>query len=165
MKALVLGTVLAIGASTAAQAQSFDASRQMDVFSPSALKATLAELGATTADQDGKPNISVQFDNGLQADAVLLACKDQATSTGCLGTSILVTYQTPNHVTAQDIINGINEYNFRQNFGRAYLDPNGTISVRLYVIGDGGISMENYRQMIGLFARSAKKLPDYIYGE
>tara|TARA_B100001179_G_C18576380_1_gene397726 strand:- start:659 stop:1153 length:495 start_codon:yes stop_codon:yes gene_type:complete len=163
MKVAALGALLAIGASTAANAQSFDPDRKLEVFTTSALKATLAELGAMTIDQPGKQNITVQFSNGLQADALLMACTDQSTSTGCRGTSILVNYTTPDDVTAEQVRSGINEYNYRQNFGRAYLDPNGKISVRFYLISDGGITMENYRQNIGLFEVSAAKLADYVY--
>lgn len=162
MKVGIFGALLAIGASTTVHAQTFDPERELEVFTLSALKATLAQLGANTVDQEGKPNITVEFSNGLNADAVLMACEDQATSTGCLGTSILVTYSTPASVSADQVREGINEYNYRQNFGRAYLDPNGQISVRFYVIADGGLSMENYRQYIGLFANSAAKLPDYV---
>ncbi len=164
MKAIILGTLLAVCASTAADAQSCNASTRIDTFTTSALRATLAELGATTEDRDGVQNMTVRFSNGLVADALLMACEDQATSTNCLGTSILASFATPKDATPEQVREGINEYNYRQNFGRAYVSPNGTIQVRLYVIADGGITMENYRQMIGLFARSAAKLPGYIAG-
>ena len=162
MKAFFLGSLLAICATTTAQAQSFDASRQLNTFTTSDLKATLAELGATTQDRDGVPNITVKFSNGLTADALLMACQDQDTSTNCLGTSILVTFDTPANTTPAQIRDGIDEYNYRKNFGRAYLDPEGKVSIRLYLIADGGITMENYRRQIGLFADSAAELPDYV---
>jgi hypothetical protein len=53
-------------------------------------------------------------------------------------------------------------YNYRKNFGRAYLAPDGRISVRLYLIADGGITMDHYRRQIGLCAISAQKLPGYV---
>ena len=161
-KAIILGAMLAICASTAAHSQSFDASRQLEFFTTDALKATLAELGATTQDHEGVANITVTFSNGLKGDALLMACRVPETSTDCMGTSILVTYTTPDSATTAQIRDGIDEYNYRKNFGRAYLDPEGKVQVRFYVIADGGITMGNYRQQIRLFARSAADLPDYI---
>ena len=163
MKAFLLGLALASVSVTAANAQSFDASRQMESFTKGALKATLAELGAQVEEKADMPNMTVVFSNGLKGDALLMACSDAETLTRCLGTSILVTYETPDDATPAQVRDGINEYNYRQNFGRAYLDPEGKISIRLYLIADGGMTMENYRQNIGLFALAVAKLPDYVY--
>ncbi|NCP18088.1 MAG: YbjN domain-containing protein [Erythrobacter sp.] len=163
MRAIFLGSALALCATTGAQAQSFAADRTLETFTPTALKATLAKIGAITQDQPDRPNITVTFENGLKADALLMACTDQETSTGCLGTSILVNYDTPTDVPMSQVLEGISEYNFRQNFGRAYIDPEGQISLRMYIIADGGITMENYMQQLGLFAASAAKFPGYVY--
>ena len=160
---MALALMLAAGlATTMAQAQTFQAERKLEQFSTGALKATLAELGATTTDQEGVPNIAVEFASGLKADALLMACQDEATSTGCLGTSILVTFARPEGTTGATIAAAINEYNYRQNFGRAYESPTGEISLRMYIIADGGITMENYRQQLGLFSISAAKFTEYV---
>lgn len=161
---MALSLMLAAGMATIAQAQSYDAERELDYFTTGALKATLAELDASTSDREGVPNISVEFDNGLKADALLMACDDQDTATNCLGTSILATFARPENVTGAQIAAAINEYNFRQNFGRAYESPQGEISLRMYIIADGGITMDNYRSQIGLFAVSAERFAGYLNG-
>ena len=162
MKTVILGAVLACGLVSAANAQ---AERPMTQFTRSALLSALSDIDAEVEEQSGKTNISVTFDNGLMADALLMACEDEQTSRNCLGTSILVTYQTPDDATPAKVREAINEYNYRQNFGRAYLDPDGTISLRMYIIADGGITMANYERQLALFSLSAAKLPDYVYDE
>ena len=161
---MALALMLAAGTATTAQAQSYDAERELDRFSRDALKATLAELGATATEREDMPNMAVEFDNGLKADALLMACEDQATSSNCLGTSILATFARPEGATGAQIAGAINEYNYRQNFGRAYESPQGEISLRMYIIADGGITMDNYRNQIGLFAVSAGKFVGYLNG-
>lgn len=160
MKTVIMGAVLASGLVSAANAQ---AERPMTQFTRSALLSALSGIDAETEEQSGKPNISVTFDNGLMADALLMACDDQEKSLNCLGTSILVTYATPDDATPAQVREAINEYNYRQNFGRAYLAPDGQINLRMYIIADGGITEENYKRQLALFSLSAAKLPDYIY--
>ena len=43
--------------------------------------------------------------------------------------------------------------------------PDGQITLRMYIIADGGITMANYKRQLALFSLSAAKLPDYVYGE
>ena len=157
----IAATLLGLG--TMANAQGYDGNRKLDHFTRSAFMATLDRIGATYEETDGARNITIKFENGLVADGLLLACEDEPTSTNCLGTSILVTFDTPEDVTHAKVVDAINEYNYRQNFGRAYLDPDGVITIRMYMIADGGITMGNYRRQLSLFALSAAKLPGYVY--
>ncbi len=153
---------MVLGLGTMASAQSYDGNRQLDHFTRSAFLATLGEIGATYEEIEGAPNIRIEFDNGLVADGLLMACEDQDTSTNCLGTSILVSFERPEGITDAQLADGINEYNYRQNFGRAYIDPDGEINLRMYMIADGRITMANYRNQLALFSASALKLPDYV---
>ncbi|MBB3032734.1 YbjN domain-containing protein [Alteriqipengyuania lutimaris] len=162
---IALALMFAAGSATMAQAQTYDADRQLDRFTRDAFKATLSELDATASDVDGEPNMSVEFANGLKADALLMACADQATSANCMGTSILATFTRPENATGAQIAAAINEYNYRQNFGRAYESPTGEISLRMYIIADGGITMENYGRQLGLFSASAERFIGYLNGE
>ena len=163
MKTSLLMAAMALGAGTMASAQSFDGSRTLDHFTRSALLATLDQIDATYEESEGSANITIEFSNGLVADGLLMACEDQDSSTSCLGTSILVSFETPEDKGEAEIVDAINEYNYRQNFGRAYIDPEGEITLRMYIIADGGITMENYRRQLSLFAYSAAKLPEYVY--
>jgi hypothetical protein len=72
-------------------------------------------------------------------DALLLACEDEQTKSRCYGSSILATFTAEDGTTTEQVMAAINTYNYSENFGRAYLDPEGTISVRMYIIADGGI--------------------------
>lgn len=163
MKPMILGIALALGASSVASAQAYNPDRELGHFTRSALKATLAEMGATTTDRDGQPNITVEFANGVKADAVLMACDDPDTSNNCLATSILATFSPPSDGNNATVREAINRYNQTQNFGRAYLSDTGTITLRTYIIADGGVSMSNYRSQMLLFAVSAKKFSEYLY--
>lgn len=163
MKTVLLGMALALGLGTTAQAQDFQPTRQLDHFTRSALKSTLEELGATYRERDDRPNITIEFDNSLKADALLMACDDQDTSTNCLGSSFLATFERPSGASDADIADAITEYNYRKNFGRAYVAPDGEITLRMYIIADGKITMENYRQQIGLWVYSAGDFASYLY--
>ena len=165
MKSFVLGAVLTLGLVTGANAQTNSAERPMTQFTRSALISALQDIDATTEEKSEEPNISVTFENGLKADALLMACSDQQTSLNCLGTSILMNFETPDDATPAQVRDGVNEFNYRQNFGRAYVDPNGQISLRMYIIADGGITPANYRRQLELFSMSAAKFPGYVYGE
>lgn len=159
----LMALALALGLGSMAQAQDFDPARQLDHFSRADFLATLDQIGAKHEIEEGAPNIIIEFDNGLKADGLLMACEDQDTSEKCLGTSLLSTFSAPEGGSEAEIAAAITEYNFRENFGRAYVDPNGEISLRTYIIADGKITMENYRRQITLFVNSATDFFDYLY--
>ena len=158
MRNVLLVAAMALGMGTVANAQSFDANRQLDRFTRSAFLATLDQLGATHEESEDAPNISIEFANGL-----LMACKDQDTSTDCLGTSMLATFSRPDGASDADIFAAVNKYNYLKNFGRAYVAPDGEISLRMYIIADGKITMENYRRQIQLWAGSVEDFSGYLY--
>lgn len=162
MKTIIMGLALALGLGTLAQAQAFDPDRRMTHFTPEAIETTLDELGAKHSGYDDRPNIRIEFANKMIADALLMACEDQAASTNCRGTSILATFEKPEKSDAA-IQSAVNQYNYNKNFGRAYIDPDGVISLRMYIISDGEITMENYRIQIELFAVSAEDFFTYLY--
>lgn len=156
-------TILAAAAlaftATSAQAQS------LQHFTRADFERALVEAGATITTQD--PNaerIDFEFDGGVIADALLLACEDNVAKTKCLGSSMLATFE-PEGKTREEVIEAINTYNYKENFGRAYLDPDGTISVRMYIIADGSITRANYASQIGLWFASVSDFFGYLYGE
>ncbi|WP_285709603.1 YbjN domain-containing protein [Erythrobacter oryzae] len=157
-------TVLAAAAAlafttTGAQAQS------IQHFTRADFERALVEAGATITTQDPKAErIDFEFDGGVVADALLLACEDNAAKTKCLGSSMLATFEAEDR-TREQIIEAINTYNYKENFGRAYLDEDGTISVRMYIIADGGITRANYASQIGLWFASVSDFFGYLYGE
>lgn len=152
--------VLAMQAAPALAQSSAD----MQVFTRADLQAALDANGATYKDNSDNRTIDVAFSNGLNANAAVMACDDDDNEINCYGTSILATFGPPDGASDAAIAQAISEYNYRQNFGRAYVDPNGRISVRLYIISDGGIQRENYRRQIELWSVSLEDFTDYLYG-
>jgi hypothetical protein len=134
----------------------------ISTFTSAELRAALDSIEARhEASAEGK-SINVIFANGLRANAVVMACQDQDTQSNCLATSVLATFAKPEDASLGAIMNAINTYNYRQNFGRAYLSPSGDLSIRLYIIADGGIERENYRAQIGLFSASLERFSGYL---
>lgn len=144
---------------TTAQAQS------LQHFTRADFERALVDAGATITTEDPKSErIDFSFDGGVIADALLLACEDNAAKTKCLGSSMLATFE-PEGKTREQVIEAINTYNYKENFGRAYLDPDGTISLRMYIIADGGITRANYSSQIGLWFASVSDFFGYLYDE
>lgn len=156
-------TILAAAAlaltTTSAQAQN------IQHFTRADFERALVEAGATITTEDPKAErIDFSFDGGVIADALLLACEDNAAKTRCLGSSMLATFEAEDR-TPEQVMHAINTYNYKENFGRAYLDEDGTISVRMYIIADGGITPANYSNQIGLWFDSVSDFFGYLYGE
>jgi hypothetical protein len=159
---MLAGWLAMVCHTTVSAAQSYDT---VDVFSMSDLITALEANGASYKPRSDNRSIDVTFENGLKANGAIMACEDDETQTNCFATSILATFTMPDQATEQSINAAINEYNYRQNFGRAYLDPDGRISVRLYIISDGGIRRGNYQRQIGLWSNSLAKFVNYLFGD
>lgn len=159
MRGTILAAAVLALTTTTAQAQS------LQHFTRADFERALVEAGATITTEDPKSErIDFEFEGGVIADALLLACEDNVAKTKCLGSSMLATFE-PEGKTREQVIEAINTYNYKENFGRAYLDPDGTISLRMYIIADGGISRANYSSQIGLWFASVSDFFGYLYGE
>lgn len=160
MRWIILAAAAALAfTTTSAQAQS------MQTFTRADFERALVEAGATITTEDPKAErIDFTFDGGVIADALLLACEDNVAKTKCRGSSMLATFE-PEDRTPEQVAAAINTYNYKENFGRAYLDDDGTISVRMYIISDGGITRANYSTQIGLWFASVSDFFGYLYGE
>lgn len=157
--ALAAPLALSLGGPAAAQDTA-----PLETFSRADLLTALEAIEASHDELADSRSINVTFATGLYANALLLACTDDDLEAECLGTSLLATFNREGRTEAE-VAEAINAYNYRENFGRAYIDPEGTISVRLYIIADGGISRENYRRQIELWESSLNDFFDYLYGE
>lgn len=144
----------------AAKAQ---AGETIEVFTKADLVGALDAVDAKHEPNTDNATLNITFSNGLRANAAVMACEDQETLTNCHATSILATFGRPADADDVAVTKAINTYNYRENFGRAYVDPNGKISVRLYIISDGGIRRENYRRQINLWAASLGDFTQYLY--
>lgn len=164
MRSTILAAAAAIAfLSTPALAQSTQTLKQ---FTRADFEKALIEAGATiTPTEKPEERVDFSFEDGVLADGLLLACEDAEKKTGCLGSSLLATFTPTEGATADQIQKAINTFNYRENFGRAYLDEEGTISVRMYIIADGGITRENYSRQIGLWFTSVIDFFGYLYPE
>lgn len=159
MAAAALATVSLAGE---AQAQN---SGTIKVFTRADLERALKNLNATFEKQPDYRNIDITFDGSILADGLLLACEEEETEKNCYGTSLLATFEDPTGATRAQVLEAINTYNYSENFGRAYIDPDGVISVRMYIISDGGITRENYEAQIDLWVGSLNSFFEYLYPE
>lgn len=159
--AAALVALLAAAPVLPASAQDSD---MIATFERADLLAALEANGATYEELADSRSINITFASGLFANALLLACSDEDLEFECHGTSILATFNRED-LSAKDVTEAINTYNYRENFGRAYVDPEGTVSVRLYIVSDGGISRENYRRQIQLWENSLTDFLGYLYGD
>jgi hypothetical protein len=160
--AMILAAGLLGLASTPALAQ---AGGTLTHFTRDEFEAALRDAGATITSPRTAERIDFTFNDGVLADALLMACEDNEKKTNCLGSSMLATFTPDDGTTEEQIVAAINTYNYRENFGRAYTEPDGTIAVRMYIIADGGITRENYRRQIGLWFGSVVDFFGYLYGE
>ena len=140
-------------------------SQILKIFSRDDLQQALDEIGATYEDAGDNRTINITFPSTLRANGAVMACDDDATEKNCYGTSILAVFDPDTSSSQEEISAAVNRYNYNENFGRAYIDPNGDISVRAYIISDGGITRENYRRQIELWSRSLEYFTEYLYGD
>ena len=134
-------------------------------FQRTDLQAALEAMGASWEDAGDDRTINITFASTLKANGAVMACDDDEQEKNCYGTSILALFDPEPGMTAADINEAITTYNYNQNFGRAYVDPEGDISVRMYIISDGGITRENYRTQIELWSVSLEYFTTYLYPE
>ena len=146
----------------AVSAQSKD---RIETFQEKDLTGALEAMGATWEPAGDSGTINVEFPSTLRANAAIMACDDETARKECYGTSILAIFDPDPSSTPEEIAAAVNEYNYNQNFGRAYIDPEGDISVRMYIISDGGITRENYRLQIELWSISLEYFTTYLYPE
>lgn len=160
---LALAGAVALSSAVAAEAQS---KGTLQTFTRADFEAALKDAGATITTEDpSSPRIDFTFEGGVIADALLLACEDETRQVNCYGSSMLATFEADEGTSKEQVMEAINTYNYKKNFGRAYVDPEGVISLRMYIISDGGITRENYSRQIGLWFNSVVDFFDYLYGE
>lgn len=162
MRHLIFAAALATGTATMAvspaHAQDFSASRIIDGFDYDTLRAVILEMGATIepGQNDG---YLIKFANGTAATASFTVC-----STGkCLGTNISARFGKPSDKTDAEIEELVVDYNRRWNAGKSYLTDDGRPVVQAYMIADGGLTMENYRMQLAVYASMLQKMRETVY--
>lgn len=161
--ALLLLAGIASTAAFAASAQAQQVEQTMEVFTQEDLHRALDANKATYQPSSDNRSMSIIFPSGMRANAALIASADKEEFVDCHTTSILTTFRAPEQSAPEAIGKAITQYNYLENFGRAYLSPKGNISARIYIISDGGITPENYARQIGLWEASLRDFSKYLY--
>ncbi len=162
MRCTILAAALSLAVgSTAAQAQASTLSH----FTRADFERALTESGASITSAAGSERIAFTLHGGVTADALLLACGDDKTKTRCLGSSLLATFQADADTTRERKIEAVNKNYYKENFGRAHIEPDGVIAVRIYMIADGGITRENHATQIGMWFALVVDSFGYLYPE
>lgn len=92
-------------------------------FTRADFKQALIRAGAAITSSDRPAErINLSFKDEVLADGMLLACDDAGNKTGCLGSSLLATSTPTDGAKPKQIKEANNTYNFRENFGRTYLE-------------------------------------------
>ena len=134
-------------------------------FTMDEMKRALNGVDATYVPASNERSLNVTFASSLKANALIMACADEEAFRDCYATSILALFDPPEGATPEQINAAINQYNYNENFGRAYIDEEGDISVQMYIISDGSITRENYRRQIELWEYSLQDFTTYLYPE
>ena len=165
MRWLGMMAAAALAAGTLGSAAQAQGNETIQVFTRADFERALKNLEATFERQPEYRNIDITFQGSILADGLLMACEEEESEKNCYGTSILATFEDPAGADRLKILEAVNTYNYSENFGRAYVDPDGVISVRMYIISDGGITRENYEAQIDLWVGSLNSFFDYLYPE
>jgi hypothetical protein len=165
MRRLGMMAAAALVSSTLGSAAQAQDSGTITVFTRADFERALKNLDAAFEKQPEYRNIDITFEGSIVADGLLMACEDEEAEKNCYGTSILATFENPPGADRAKILEAVNTYNYSENFGRAYIDPEGVIAVRMYIIADGGITRDNYESQISLWVSSLNSFFGYLYPE
>ena len=164
MRTSILVTTLALGFALAsvpthpAHAQDYSESRIIRSFDIGKLRAVVDALDATIVEKsDGGYRIT--FANGTVSSAEFTACRDG----GCLGTHMTATFGKPSDKTVSQTEKIVRDHNRNNRTLTVYNLGEGRSQADLYIIADGGITMENYLRQLSLFAYSLKEYRRAIY--
>lgn len=160
---LAVAVLTSAAVPSAASAQDFSAGRIIDRFNHDTLVTVVTEMGGTVEES---PNDGwlIRFPNGTAATANFTVCDDE-TEQSCLGTSIAGRFAKPTDMSDAEIAALVTDYNARWSAGKSYMTEDGRPVVQTYIIADGGITMENYRMQLVVYADMLQKMSDTIYGE
>lgn len=104
-------TILAAATAAALAFTGSVASAQtLETFTRADFERALTEAGATIATTDPKSErIDFTFEGGVTADALLLACQNDQTKTGCLGSSMLAIFEADAGTTREQVMDAVNK--------------------------------------------------------
>lgn len=161
--ALAAASLTMVAMPAQAKTETFSAKRVIDHFNYDILVAVAKEMGATV-ETGSTGDWLVRFSNGTAATVNFTVCKDDSQQS-CLGTNIAGRYAKPTDMSDDEIKALVVDFNRRWSAGKSFLTDDGRPVVQAYVIVDGGITMENYRQQLYVYSQMLSKMRDLLYGE
>lgn len=141
-----------------AEAQSFSQSRLVDSFDIATLRSVVAELDATIEAKDNG-GYTITFANGTVSSVELTACRSDT----CLGTHLTATFGKPSDKSVSQTEEIVRDFNRKRRTLTVYNLGNGRSQADLYIIADGGITMQNYLRQLSLYAFMLKEYRKAIY--
>lgn len=152
---------MALSAPIPAQAQQFSATRIISQFNYPTLRAVVIEMGGTIKEGNNGGWL-ISFSNGTAATAYFTVCEDDDESS-CLGTNLLARFGKPSDKSVTETNALVEDFNKRFNAAKAFPLEDGRSAVQAYIIADGGLTMENYRMQLTVYADLLKKMRETIY--
>lgn len=159
--ALATASLTMVAAPAPAQAETFSASKIIKHFNYDILVAVATEMGATVK---SSPNDGwlITFSNGTAATVNFTVCRGDGES-NCLGTNIAGRYAKPTDMTDAEVEALVVDFNRRWSAGKSFMSDDGRPVVQAYMIADGGITMENYRQQLFVYSQMLEKMSEVLY--
>ena len=155
---LVLGFAIATLPTQEVAAQDFSASRVIDSFDIGKLRAVVAELDATIVEKP-EGGYRITFSNGTVSSVKFTACTNDI----CLGTHLTATFAKPSDKSVSQTEQIVRDYNRNKRILTVYNLEEGRSQADLYIIADGGITMQNYLRQLSLYAYALKDYRSAIY--
>lgn len=127
----------------------------LPAFSYQTVEAVLTQIGATferrgTAE---RPALAVTFPNNRRAAILFGSCERQ----GCKAISIQAVWTRPANLPAERVATGIQTFNQRYAFSRAFLTQDGRPALQRYLTADYGFIRGNLAVNLLVFANQAER--------
>lgn len=151
-------TLAAVGPAPANAQTTFSEARVIKSFNIDVLRAVVRELGGTVEEKSGG-GYQITFDNGTVASAYFTACS----SGECLGTHLQGSFGKPSDKSIAETEKLVNDFNKNNRTIKVWNMGEGRSMADHYIIADGGITMENYRRQLSLYAYMLKRFRKAIY--
>lgn len=129
----------------------------LPTFNYSTVESVLAGIGARaqrrgTAD---RPALAVVFPNNRRAAVLFASCERQGAA--CKAISIQAVWARPGNVPADRLTAGIEQFNRRYAFSRAFLTQDGRPALQRYLTADYGFIRGNLAVNLLVFAQQADR--------
>lgn len=164
MRHLILSALLAVCTTaaavtpTSANAQSYSASKLIYNFDIGTLRAVVSDMGGSVRTKDNG-DYEIQFANGTVSGVEFTVCG----SGKCFGTHLKATFGKPSDKSVAETERLVEQFNKDIRTVKSYSTGEGRSTVSMYIISDGGLTMENYRMQLAVMEDALQIMRETIY--